>query len=436
MGFTCPTKIQEQSIPEVLKGKDVILCAQTGSGKTAAFGLPILSRLLSSRARFVTKVLVLSPTRELSQQTHSMIKSFAKFTKLNCQVVMGGASSTKEANLLQELPEIVIGTPGKILDHINNTKELICENIEFLVLDEADRLLDMGFIKEINEIIEKLPSTRQTILASATMNDSVKGLSKLALKSAVKIGKSGVPDTLDQKIVRIKDEMNREAVVLYLLNQETPKDVIVFVKTKKECHRLHLILQVLGKKSGELHGNLTQLQRLSAVNDFQNGDIDILITTDLAARGLDLPVKAVINMNIPREIQRLLHRIGRTARAGMSGISISLCTPNERSQLRKAVKQSIPSIKLNQELLEKAHDEISKANSEAKQMLHEEEMKKIELKRENEVKKEKKGKKPIKFKESSNEVAQADEQSELANKIKRHKLMASLKKRISDENKS
>eukprot|EP00358_Blepharisma_japonicum_P005942 CAMPEP_0202944670 /NCGR_PEP_ID=MMETSP1395-20130829/5542_1 /ASSEMBLY_ACC=CAM_ASM_000871 /TAXON_ID=5961 /ORGANISM="Blepharisma japonicum, Strain Stock R1072" /LENGTH=268 /DNA_ID=CAMNT_0049643781 /DNA_START=703 /DNA_END=1509 /DNA_ORIENTATION=- len=268
------------------------------------------------------------------------------------------------------------------------------------------------------------------------MNDSVKGLSKLALKSAVKIGKSGVPDTLDQKIVRIKDEMNREAVVLYLLNQETPKDVIVFVKTKKECHRLHLILQVLGKKSGELHGNLTQLQRLSAVNDFQNGDIDILITTDLAARGLDLPVKAVINMNIPREIQRLLHRIGRTARAGMSGISISLCTPNERSQLRKAVKQSIPSIKLNQELLEKAHDEISKANSEAKQMLHEEEMKKIELKRENEVKKEKKGKKPIKFKESSNEVAQADEQSELANKIKRHKLMASLKKRISDENKS
>lgn len=437
MGFSCPTKIQEESIPEILNGKDLIMCAQTGSGKTAAFGLPIIKSLLSDKGGFGTRVLILSPTRELGQQTYSMLKSYTKYTKLACQVVMGGASSVKEANLLTENPDIVIGTPGRIIDHIKNTRELVCDNIKFLVLDEADRLLDMGFMREIHEIIAELPKERQTILVSATMNDSVKGLSKLALKGAVKVGKAGIPDTLEQMIVRMKEGINREAVVLCLIENKAPKDTIVFVKTKSECHRLHLIFHFLGKKTGELHGNLTQLQRLNAVNDFQNGDIDILITTDLAARGLDLPVKVVINMNIPSEIQRLLHRIGRTARAGNSGISISLCNPNERTQLRKAVKQSIPSITIDSDELQRATDRIHKASYQARAAMHEEDLKKMEAKKENELKKNQKDQKyeneqkQIAIQEEASEVI--IEKSEFALKIMRHKLMANLKNKLKSE---
>lgn len=207
LGFLNPTLIQEQVIPLILKGSDVIICAKTGSGKTGAFSLPILHKLLHrNNYQKVTRCIILSPTRELCQQTNSMIENYIKYTDLVCRVVIGGANSAKEMKQLQDNPDIIVGTPGRVLDHIKNTKDISFEHVDFLVLDEADRLLDMGFTAELTEIIKELPNERQTVLASATMGDKVKDLVSLALKNPVRVGKEGIPDSLHQVIIRLKPE--------------------------------------------------------------------------------------------------------------------------------------------------------------------------------------------------------------------------------------
>jgi len=377
LGFISPTKIQAEAIPLVSKGFDALICAQTGSGKTGAFALPLLHRLLYRNKRLqATRMLVLSPTRELSQQTLSMIEAYTKVSDISSRVVFGGANSAKEIKQLQLCPDVLIGTPGRILDHIINSKDVSFDYVDFLVLDEADRLLDMGFKREVQEIIKKLPRDRQTVLASATLGKNVEGLAELALKNPVRVGKAGLPDTLKQVIVRLKEDKDRESIAFYLVKHQVQKDVIIFVKTKEQCHRLYLTLKLLGHKIGELHGNLTQQQRLNALTSFQNGEIEILVATDLAARGLDLPVEAVINLHIPEDLNKLLHRIGRTARAGKEGVSVSLCTPEERTKLRKAVKSSIPSLTIDQTKFEAAQQEYQELKHKVKITMAEERVEK------------------------------------------------------------
>ena len=388
LGFLNPTLIQEQVIPLILKGSDLIICAKTGSGKTGAFSLPILHKLMyRDRSRKAIRCLILSPTRELCQQTHSMIENYLKYTDLVCRVVIGGANSSKEMKQLQDCPDIIVGTPGRVLDHMMNTKDLSFEAVEFLVLDEADRLLDMGFTAELKEIIKELPKERQTALASATMDEKVKDLVQLALKNPIRIGKEGIPDSLHQVIVRLKEDWNREAVVLYLLSHQVTDGVIVFTKTKTECHRMFVMLKVLGKNVVELHGRLPQGERLKSLQNFQSGEADILVATDLASRGLDLPVEAVVNMHIPEEINKLLHRIGRTARAGQQGISISLCSEEERTMVRKTIKKNTSSLGIDKEKLDECQRIIDGCSAEVKETIKQELMEKEMQKAEMEAKK-------------------------------------------------
>jgi ATP-dependent RNA helicase DDX27 len=373
LGFLNPTEIQEKVIPLILKNSDVMICAKTGSGKTGAFSLPILHKL-TRRDRFskATRCIILSPTRELCQQIHSMIENYIKYTDLVARVVFGGANSAKEQKQLQENPDIIVGTPGRVLDHILNTKDFSFEHVEFLVLDEADRLLDMGFTDELTEIIKELPKDRQTVLASATLGERVKGLVNLALKNPVRVGKEGIPDSLKQVIVRMKEDWTRESVVVHLLSDQVKGNVIVFCRTKADCHRMFKLLELLGFSVGELHGHLPQSARLKALEDFQNGVFTILIATDLASRGLDLPVDTVINMHIPEELSKLKHRIGRTARAGQDGISINLCNEDERTLVRKTIKKSTVGLALDSEKLAKVRDKVEKKMNKVREVIKEE----------------------------------------------------------------
>ena len=442
LGFLNPSEIQEKVIPVALKGSDVLICAQTGSGKTGAFALPILHKL-TRRDKYnkVTRCIILSPTRELCQQIHSMIENYIKYTDLVARVVFGGANSAKEQKQLQENPDIIVGTPGRILDHILNTKDFSFDHIEFLVLDEADRLLDMGFTEELTEIIKELPKQRQTILASATMGEKVKGLVNLALRNPVRIGKEGIPDSLKQVIVRMKDEWTREAVVVYLLQEQVKGNVIVFCKTKADCHRVFMLLKLLEVKCGELHGHLPQAARLKALEDFQNGDFSVLVATDLASRGLDLPVDTVINMHIPEEMSKLKHRIGRTARAGQDGISINLCNEEERTLVRKTIKKSSIGLSLDAEKLQNIREKVDKKMHKVKELIKEEIMEK-ELARaeleankaknmidyENEIYNKPKRewivkKKVVKENTVKSNYPNKKEKSELHGKILKHKLM-------------
>jgi len=359
LGYICPSIIQEKAIPVFLKGSDLLMCAATGSGKTAAFSLPILHKLLYRNKHLqVTRALVLSPTRELSQQTYSMLKQLAQSTDIKVGVVMGGANSQSEQQLLHSAPDVMVGTPGRLLDHLKNSKGVAFDNLDFLVLDEADRLLDMGFFNEVKAIVETLPADRQTVLASATLNDKVADLAALALKHPVKVGEFSMPKKLVQKIVRIRDKWNREAVILALLKTKFNAETLVFFQTKAQCHKFALTARELGLSVAELHGYLTQGDRLRAIADFQSGQVGVLLATDLASRGLDLPVKAVINYCLPKEETRFLHRVGRTARAGEDGVSITLVDEDERSRLKRLVKQRVTAISISQEALVEAEEEI------------------------------------------------------------------------------
>lgn len=384
MGFISPTKIQAQAIPIVLKGSDLLICAKTGSGKTGAFSMPLIHRILYRKKRTqATRCLILSPTRELSQQTLSMVNSYIKYTGLSCAVAMGGSNSAKELRQLQYAPDILIGTPGRILDHIKNSKDVSFDYVDFLVLDEADRLLEMGFFEAVKEIIAAIPHERQTILASATLSDNIKELAQLALKNPVKIGKQGLPDGLKQVIVNMQDDWKRDEIVIYLLAYQVKQDVIVFVKTKSECHKLFLYLKHLGFKAGEIHGGMEQRDRLNALESFQSGDILILIATDLAARGLDLDIETVINMHIPSDPKKLMHRIGRTARAGKEGLGINICTNDEKNMLKKGTRTKFAYLSINLDRLEKVKQKLAnieeKMNIVTEKETLEKEIKEIEI---------------------------------------------------------
>lgn len=360
MGFVTPTPIQASCIPAALAGRDVCASAVTGSGKTAAFLLPIMERIMQRTTRRVnegvTKCLVLTPTRELAAQCLGMFQAIGRYTELSGTLVVGGGRNvTAQAAALRSRPDVVIGTPGRLLDHITNSTGVHFDDVDFLVLDEADRLLDMGFFDEVMEIVKVVsPSRRQTLLFSATMNTKIDDLIKLSLKRPLRIAVStkdtkGQQDDVEvaprliQEFIRIRpsQEKYREAILLSLLSRTFKQRVIVFFDTKIAAHRFYILLGLCGIKSREIHGNLTQTQRLEALECFRLEEVDMLIATDVAARGLDINgVETIINFEMPTRVENYVHRIGRTARAGRKGRSCTLITEGRRTYMKKVIKDA------------------------------------------------------------------------------------------------
>ena len=361
MGFVKPTPVQASVLPLALSGRDICASAVTGSGKTAAFLLPLLERLLH-RYSGRTKAIILTPTRELAAQCLGMLTTFAQFTKLRASLIVGGAKNVNaQAAELRTRPEVIVATPGRLLDLVINAAGVTLDEVEFLVLDEADRLLDLGFQEEVHEIIKACPVSRQTMLFSATMNTKVDDLISLSLKRPVRVrisDKDGNKDIevaprLEQEFVRVRagnEGINREGMLLALLTRTYTKQTIVFFDTKVMAHRLMILCGLCGIKCTELHGNLAQQQRLMALEDFSTGKVDILLATDLAARGLDIDcVKTVINFEMPSQIESYIHRIGRTARAGRGGKSCTLIGEGRRHLMKQVIRDADSKAKKNKE---------------------------------------------------------------------------------------
>ncbi|KAJ1908829.1 ribosomal RNA processing protein [Tieghemiomyces parasiticus] len=327
LGFKSPTQIQAEAIPWALKGKDIIGLAQTGSGKTAAFAIPILQGLWDKPQPFYA--CVLAPTRELAIQISQTFESLGASIGVRSMVVVGGMDMMTQAIALTKKPHIVVCTPGRLVDHLENTKGFNLKNLKCLVMDEADRLLDLDFGIKINQILRAIPKERNTYLFSATMTTKVAKLQKASLNDPVKLevtGKYSTVDTLLQYYVFLPFK-RKDAHLVYLLNELAGNSSIVFARTCNEALRLSLLLRNLGFPAIPLHGQLSMDKRLGSLTKFKEGDRNILVATDVASRGLDIPlVDVVINYDVPSTSKDYIHRVGRTARAGRSGKSITMVT--------------------------------------------------------------------------------------------------------------
>lgn len=334
-GFEEPTPIQAKTIPLVLSGIDVIGQAQTGTGKTAAFGLPLLQKIDYSRREI--QALVISPTRELAIQTQEEIFKLGKEKLAKVQAVFGGANIVRQIKQLKNYPpHILVGTPGRLLDHLQRGTVNLSK-VETLVLDEADEMLDMGFLDDISKIIAQIPKKRQTLLFSATMPPTILKVGKRFMKhpEIVKIKNQQLTaDLVDQFFVKVR-ENEKFDVMTRILDVQAPELTIVFGRTKRRVDELSRGLIVRGYNAAGIHGDLSQQQRSAVLKKFRDGDLDILVATDVAARGLDISgVSHVYNYDIPQDPESYVHRIGRTGRAGHQGISITFVTPNEVDYLR------------------------------------------------------------------------------------------------------
>ncbi len=351
-GYTTPTPIQAQAIPLALQGKDLMAGAQTGTGKTAAFALPILQKLLpfasssTSPAKHPIRALVLTPTRELAIQVEESIKVYAKHTPLKSLVVFGGVDIKTQTPHLKTGVEILVATPGRLLDHVEQ-KTLNLGQVQILVLDEADRMLDMGFMPDLKRILALLPKQRQNLMFSATFSNEIKKLADdfLTNPTLIEVARSNATaENVTQKVYLV-EQSKKQALLTQLLKAEDNKQVIVFTKTKITASRLSRALQKEGIAAESIHGDKSQKERLEALDAFKANKITALIATDVAARGLDISdLPMVINYEIPSAPEDYVHRIGRTGRAGASGVAISLvCEDEEKylAEIEKLIKRSI-----------------------------------------------------------------------------------------------
>nr|CCA14359.1 DEAD/DEAH box RNA helicase putative [Albugo laibachii Nc14] len=345
MELTKPTLIQEYAIPMALLGKDICASAQTGSGKTAAFLLPILERLqLRTRRIAATRVIIICPVRELATQCQSVLIKLARFTDITSALVVGGLPLKAQELELRTCPDIIVCTPGRMIDHLRNSPSVHLDSLEILVLDEADRLLELGFTEEIQEIVRMCPRARQTMLFSATMTSKIDQLIALSMKRPVRICADPLYDMskhLVQEFVRIRPnrEADRDAILLALCTRAFTQKTIVFMETKVHAHRMMILFGLSGIKAAELHGNLTQQERLDALEKFRQGAVDILLCTDVAARGIDVKgVRAVINYEMPKDITTYVHRVGRTARAGQVGRAVTLTSEYRRLIMKQVTR--------------------------------------------------------------------------------------------------
>ncbi|KAF2749395.1 DEAD-domain-containing protein [Sporormia fimetaria CBS 119925] len=345
VGFTEPTPIQQKTIPIAMSGKDVVGGAVTGSGKTAAFLIPILERLLYRPKKIpTTRVTILMPTRELAVQCFNVAKKLAAFTDITFALLAGGFSSREQEAVLKTRPDVVIATPGRFIDHMRNSAAFHVENMEILVLDEADRMLEEGFESQLSEILTTIPKSRQTMLFSATMTSSVDNLIRVGMNRPVRLmvdSKKQSAAGLVQEFVRLRTgkEERRLAYLMYLCSEVYTERVIIFFRQKKEAHRVRVVFALCGLKASELHGNMTQEQRIQSVEAFRDGTSSYLLATDVASRGLDIKnVSTVINYEAPQSHEIYLHRVGRTARAGRTGRSCTLAAEPDRKVVKQAVK--------------------------------------------------------------------------------------------------
>ncbi len=348
MGYETMTPIQAQAIPVVLQGRDVMGAAQTGTGKTAAFSLPLLQRLLkhengsTSPARHPVRALVLLPTRELADQVAQQVKLYAKHTQLRSTVVFGGMDMKPQTSELKKGVEVLVATPGRLLDHIE-AKNAVLNQVEYVVLDEADRMLDIGFLPDLQRILSFLPKQRTTLLFSATFSPEIKRLASSYLQDPVTIEvarSNATAATVEQHIFSVPEDDKRRALKQILRDHDL-KQAFVFVNSKLGCARLARALERDGLKATALHGDKSQDERLKALDAFKKGEVDLLVCTDVAARGLDIKdVPAVFNFDIPFNAEDYVHRIGRTGRAGASGLAVSFAT-NKDSKLVADIEKLI-----------------------------------------------------------------------------------------------
>ncbi|KUF80676.1 DEAD-box ATP-dependent RNA helicase 28 [Phytophthora nicotianae] len=386
IGFEKPTPIQQRAIPIALTGKDICASAQTGSGKTAAFLLPILERLqFRSRRVQSTRVMIICPVRELATQCQSMLEQLARFTDITCSLAVGGLPLKAQEAELRNRPDVVVCTPGRMIDHLRNSKSVHMDDLEILVLDEADRLLELGFTEEVLELVRMCPVQRQTMLFSATMTSKVDQLIDLSMKRPVRISTDPLFDMakhLVQEFVRIRPnrEDDREAILLALCTRTFRSNTIVFMETKSHAHRMMIIFGLAGIKAAELHGNLQQRERLEALQKFRDGTVDILLCTDIAARGIDVRgVHAVINYEMPKDITTYVHRVGRTARAGRNGRAVTLTSESRRlvmKQVSRHCKGFVKSRAVPDPVIAQWKARIESMQEDVKLVMHEETLEK------------------------------------------------------------
>ena len=356
MGYEKPTPIQQKAIPAVLAGHDVMGAAQTGTGKTAGYGLPALNRVLAfantsaSPARHPVQVLILAPTRELADQVNDNLRDYAKDTPLRVDVVYGGVDAKPQELSLRRGVEILTATPGRLLDHVES-RAVNLSQVKIVILDEADRMLDMGFLPDITRILNLLPKVRQNLMFSATFSPEIKKLAKSYLNDPVLIEvarQNATADTVKQVFYQVEGREKTDALIELLKTGnagEPLKQVLVFVNAKITCRRLARTLERAGLKSDAIHGDKTQEERIAALEAFKNGACEVLVATDVAARGLDIAeLPTVINYDVPYVAEDYVHRIGRTGRAGAKGLAVMFITDaDERSvmAIAKLTKQSI-----------------------------------------------------------------------------------------------
>jgi ATP-dependent RNA helicase RhlE len=348
--YTTPTPIQEQSIPSLLEGKDLFGCAQTGTGKTAAFALPILQHLEPEsqvKGKRPIRCLVLAPTRELANQINDSFKSYGKFSKLRSMVIFGGVNQNKQVNQLNAGIDILVATPGRLLD-LMNQGHIQLSKITHFVLDEADRMLDMGFIHDIKKILPRLPKNKQNIFFSATISPNIMELAGTILFDPVNVRVTPVSSTAEivEQFVYYVEKADKRNFLKQLIKTENISHAIVFTRTKHGADRVARELTKAGFRAEAIHGDKSQNARERALAGFKNRSVSFLIATDIASRGIDIDLlEYVINFEIPEVAETYVHRIGRTGRAGASGIAYTLCSSEEKAYLKaiqKLINQQIP----------------------------------------------------------------------------------------------